>query len=183
MQQLPPAAIPSRLYLPQGFSIRSRVGSALIGVLCLVLASLVDFVLIPLRPRTALVVGFLVVQNLVELSLVLLAVDLVIRAAYLEGTVLVDRRIFGVRRRDLAWAPEVRLEQKTFSMRFSARAPDDGRWLRVRLRPEWSLPNPLAVMADAVLAGPPRPEPAGREAWLVAQQLRQLAANPMSRVS
>jgi hypothetical protein len=181
MQQVR-SATPSRVHLPQGFPIRSRVGSGMIGVLCLIVASLVDVMLLPLQPRTTSVVGFLVLVNLGELAAVLMAIDLVIRAAYLEGTVLVDRRIFGVRRRDLARAPEVRLERKTFSWRFSVRAPDGGRWLRVRLRAEWCLPNPLTAMADAILTGPPRPEPAGREAWIVARQLRRLAADPTARV-
>lgn len=175
--------VPSRLYLPQGFTVRSRVGSGMIGLLCLVVAALVDVTLIPLQPRTSAVVGVLVLANLGELAALLLAADLTIRAAYLEGTVLVDRRIFGVRRRDLAWAPVVRLERKTFSWRLSAQDLDGARWLRVRLRPEWSLPNPLVPLADVILAGPPRPEPAGREAWMVAQQLRRLAANPMTRAN
>lgn len=178
-----PAPVPTRVYLPQGFPVRSRVGSGVTALLFLSLTASQDTELIGLLTFTPWAVVLLVALSVIMLCVALVLFDSVIRAAYLEGTVLVDRRIFGIRRRDLAWAPAVRLERKTFSWRFSAQDPHGTRWLRVRLRPEWSLPNPLIPLADAILAGPPRPEPAGREAWMAAQQLRQLAANPMSRVS
>ena len=106
--------VPSRVHLPQGLPIGTRVVFGVLGVLCLIMTAFIDVFLIPFQPRTGLVVGFLVAVNLCELALV----------------------------------------------SFSARDPHGGRWVRVRL---W-------------------PEPVGRDTWIVAQQLRQLAAEPMTRV-
>jgi hypothetical protein len=177
VQQLP-MSMPQRLYLPYGTRTWHRVLTAIGGALYLIAMVLIDVLLVSsgglATPVQLVLMLFILVAELFALSIML---DAVIRAAYLEGTVLVGRRAFGVRRADLATAPAVRLERRLSGLRFSVY--DGRRWLRVLLRPSRyrgpAVPHPLVALADAILAGPARPEPAGREAWLVAQQLRELA--------
>lgn len=176
MQQ--PPVSPQRLYLPYGIRTWHRVLTAIGGAMYLIAMVLIDVLLVGAgalaTPVQLVVLVVIVVAQLFALSMML---DAVVRAAYLDATVLVRRRAFGARRCDLATAPAVRLERRLSGLRFSAY--DGRRWLRVHLRPSTyrgpAVPHPLVALADAVLAGPPRPEPAGREAWLVAQQLRELA--------
>jgi hypothetical protein len=178
-----PATWRSRVYLPQGIRVRSRV---VLGIACLFYLTalvLIDIFAIttPMPGTTTLGVVLFVAINVAWLSGALLSLDTVLRTAYLEGTVVVVRRVFGIRRRDVARAPAVCLEHKMASLRFSVLDESGRRWLLIRLRPETyrrrSTPHPFLLLADAILAGPPRPEPAARAAWEVAQQLRQLAAD------
>lgn len=174
----PQMSMPRRLYLPYGIRTWHRVLTAIGGAMYLIAMVLIDVLLVSAgglaTPVQLVAMVVIVVAQLFALSMML---DAVVRAAYLDGTVLVRRRVFGVRRCDLATAPAVRLERKLSGLRFSAH--DGKRWLRVYLRPSTyrgaAAPHPLVALADAVLAAPLRPEPAGREAWLVAQQLRELA--------
>lgn len=174
MQQ--PPWRPQRLYLPQGIRTWHRV---LIGVCAAVYlaGSAVSDALLASSGGNGPIAVVLAVPQLFVLALFL---DVVVRAAYLEGTVLVDRRLYGVRRIDVSSAPGVSLVRRRLGgLTFSAFDPPRRKLVRVQLRPTRYLgpavPHPLAALADAVLAGPPRPEPAARDAWFVAQQLRQLA--------
>lgn len=173
MQQ-PTATWPSRVYLPQGIRTWHRV---LIGTCATVYFALSVFLDVLLGSSPYTPAGAVVLLAVPQLFVLVMFLDTVVRAAYLEGTVLTVRRMFGLWRRDLAMAHAVRLEQKTLGLRFSAH--DGRRWLHVVLRPARyrgpAVAHPLLALADAILAGPPRPEPAAREAWFVAQQLRQLA--------
>ncbi|MBO0826927.1 MAG: hypothetical protein J2P24_04020 [Streptosporangiales bacterium] len=187
MQQ-PPSTSAIRVHLPQGIRTWNRVLVGVCAGVYLLCAVIQDALWLgSLGPRTTLLLALLLVTNLAELFVLLSMLDTVIRVAYLDGTVIVERRVFGVRRCDLALAPDVRLERKAFGIvRLSAYDSARGRWMRVRLRPSkaptagW---HPLLALADAVLAAPSRPEPAGQEAWLVAQQLRQLASHQLARAA
>jgi hypothetical protein len=172
MQQQP-AMRPQRIRLPQGIRTWHRVLVGVCAALYLV-GSAVSDGLLASGPERPLVIMLLVLQ----LFLLLSFLDFLVRGAYLEGTVVFNRRLFGVRRSDLARAGAVGLERKARGLRLSAH--DGRRWTRIWLRPSAyrgpAATHPLLALADAILAGPPRPEPTGREAWVVAQQLRQAVA-------
>lgn len=172
------ATWPSRVYLPQGIRTWHRV---LLGVCATVYVagSAVSDVLLASGEGQAPLAFVFAVPQLFILSLFL---DAAVRTAYLDGTVMVDRRLYGVRRVDVALAPGVRLVRRRLGgLTFSAFDPPRRKLVRIPLRPltyrGGAGPHPLLALADAVLSGPPRPEPAAREAWFVAQQLRQLAAS------
>ncbi|HEX6445559.1 MAG TPA: hypothetical protein VF053_10755 [Streptosporangiales bacterium] len=173
MQQ-PMAYRPQRIPLPQGIRTWIRVLVGACAVLYLAGSAVSDGLLASSASVRPLVAVLMVLQLFVLCFLL----DFLVRGAYLDGSVVVDRRLFGVRRCDLARAAAVRVERKGLGLRLSAH--DGRRWTRVPLRPSAyrgpAATHPLLALADAILAGPPRPEPMGREAWAAAQQLRQAVA-------
>jgi hypothetical protein len=123
-------------------------------------------------------------------------------AAWLEGTSLVVRGAFTVRRCNLATASHVALdsvpETTTVSTGNTPLAVPTGRRIprltaydaarrpvRVHLIDtpgrRWLPPPKLHALADAILAGP-RPEPQARQAWWVASGLRAMAADPTGQI-
>lgn len=177
---------PARLYLPLGIRTAHRVVIGICSVLYLVGAAASEAMMMSAGAATsALTLLLWLVALLCHVFVLFSFTDTVIRVAYLEGTVLTERRAFGVRRCDVALAPAVRLEQKALGPRFCALDMSRARWMRLRFRPSTyrgtAFPHPLVALADAVLAGPPRPEPAAREAWFVASRLRQWAAYQTGR--
>lgn len=148
-------------------------------VLYLAFAVMLVWLVASAGPMNQSSIMLLILLAAVQLFQMLYFLDTAIRAAYLDGTVLVERRLYGLRRIDVARAPGVRLTRPRFGagVRFSAFDPPRRKVVKVGLRPSTyggpAATHPLLALADAILAGPPRPEPMGREAWAVAQQLRQ----------
>jgi hypothetical protein len=125
-------------------------------------------------------------------------------AAWLEGTTLVVRGAFTVRRADLATAPHVELDSvpqtTTVPMGNTSLTVPTGRHVPrltaygsarrpVRLYlvegdgtgRRWLAPAKLHALANAISAGA-RPEPQARQAWWVASGLRAMATDPTGQI-
>lgn len=195
-------------YLPPGVGrteLWSGPSAATKGVLgCLLIGSM-----LLLAPLLALIIGaFLSVALSVLVLLALWSVlfwtvmRLFRAAAWLEGTTVVVRGAFTVRRCDLATAPHVTLdsvsETTTVSTGNTSLPVPTGRHIprltaydsarrpvRVYLvdttARRWLPPPKLHALADAILAGA-RPEPQARQAWWVASGLRAMAADPTGQI-
>jgi hypothetical protein len=202
---LPPAT--GRIVLTSGESAVTKgvLGSALIAAM-LLLAPLLAIIL-----GAGLGVAVGVLTLLALWSVLFWAVMHLFRsAAWLEGTTLVARSAFTVRRCDLATAPHVTLESvpevTMVAMQTNPAQPGSstqvpvrtgrniplltvydraGRSVRLalidRAKRRWLAPQKLHALADAILAGP-RPEPQAAQAWWVASGLRTMAADPTGRI-
>ncbi len=194
----PPPGI-GRIELSSGPSAAAKgvLGCLLIGAMLL------------LVPLLALIIGALLSEVLSVLVLVALwpvlfwtVMRLFRSAAWLEGTTLVVRGAFTVRRCDLATAPHVTLDSvpetttvytgsTALSVATGRRIPrltayDSARRpVRVHLIDMagrgWLPPPKLHALADAILAGA-RPEPQARQAWWVASGLRAMATDPIGQI-
>ena len=193
---LPPGTGRTELWSGPSAATKGVLGCLLIGSMLL------------LAPLLAFIIGFLSVALSVLVLLALWSVQVwtVMRlfraAAWLEGTTLVVRGAFTVRRCDLATAPHVTLDsvpETTTVYTGNAALPvatgrriprltayDSARRpVRVHLIDmagrRWLPPPKLHALADAILAGA-RPEPQARQAWWVASGLRAMAADPTGQI-
>jgi hypothetical protein len=150
----------------------------------------------------------LILDGLVGLMLapmIVLMIVLLLRmlrsAAWMEHTTVVVRGAFTTRRCDLATAVELAIDSVAEHVsnghggstptgrrvpRLCMRDPSTGRWLRLSLvnpaTKNLLEPPKLGALADAILAGPQRPDPHARHAWKIAQGLYSLADDPFANM-